>query len=91
MDIQVGKVTHYFSHLGVAVVELCDELKVGDTIQILGHLTDFEQPVGSMEVNHHKILSSGPGSEVAIKVLDYVSQGDLVFRCAVDVGEKQTT
>lgn len=82
MDVCVGKVTHYFNHLGVAVLELSGELKIGDRIQVLGHITDFDQPVTSIEIKHHQIQSSGPGTEVALKVLDYVRAGDLVFKCA---------
>jgi hypothetical protein len=37
MDIRVGKVTHYYDHISVAVLELTGELKVGDTIHILAH------------------------------------------------------
>jgi len=37
MDIRVGKVTHYYDRIGVAVLELYEELKVGDMI----HIPDF--------------------------------------------------
>jgi hypothetical protein len=89
MDIRIGKVTHYYTHLSVAVVELSEELNVGDSIYFLGHTTEFEQSVDSLEINHHKVLSAGPGShsatsakttEVAIKVIEPVRQGDVVFK-----------
>ena len=44
----IGKVTHYFSKIGVAVVELSGSLKVGDTIRIVGGDTDFSQTIESM-------------------------------------------
>jgi len=84
MDICVGKVTHYFNHLSVAVLELTEELKVGEAIHILGRVTDFDQHVGSLEVEHHKIQSAGPGAEVALKVIEPVRPGDIVFRCEGD-------
>ena len=65
MDIRVGKVTHYFNHLSVAVLELTEELKVGEAIHILGRVTDFDQHVGSLEIEHHKVQLAGPGSAVA--------------------------
>ena len=38
----IGKVTHYFSNIEVAVIELSDKLSVGDTIRIAGgEETDF--------------------------------------------------
>ncbi len=84
MDIQVGKVTHYYNRIGVAVLQLVGELKVGDMIRILGHITEIDQPVGSMEIEHHKIQSAGPGMEVALMVAEPVRKGDIVFKCVGD-------
>jgi putative protease len=80
MDIRIGKVTHYYNHISVAVLDLTGELKVGDTILILGRITDFEQQVSSMEIEHKEIQSAGSGTEVAIKVIELVREGDTVFK-----------
>lgn len=80
MDIRVGKVTHFFNHLSVAVLELSGELKVGDTVCIMGGFTDIEQRVGSMEINHQKVTAVGPGMEVALKVYEPVRKGDVVYK-----------
>ena len=80
MREKVGKVTHYFSRIGVAVLELSSDLKVGDSIHILGHTTDFEQVVRSMQIEHESIQSVGPGDDVALKVVRKVRRGDTVYR-----------
>ncbi len=80
MEILVGKITHYFSHLGVAVVELCGEIHTGDRIAILGHSTDIAQEVCSMEIEHRKVQSAAAGMTVALMVADIVREGDSVFR-----------
>jgi translation elongation factor EF-Tu-like GTPase len=80
MDILIGKVTHYYNRLGVAVVELAGELRVGDQIAILGHTTEFTQPVESLEIEHHKIDSAGAGQEVALKAWEIARAGDLVYK-----------
>jgi putative protease len=80
MEIQIGKVTHYFNRLGVAVLELNSELNCGDSIHILGRTTDFTQSVGSMEVEHQKIQSASIGLDVAIKVENEVRKGDTIFK-----------
>ena len=80
MNVLIGKVTHYYSRISVAVLELSDELKVGDTILFLGRTTDFTQPVNSMEIEHQKVQSVGPGSEVALKVVQRVRAGDEVLK-----------
>ena len=84
MDICVGKVTHYFDKICVAVLEMTGDLKVGDRICILGRITDFEQPVGSMEIDHQPVSSVGAGQEVALKVIEPVRPGDSIYRVTAD-------
>ena len=76
----VGRVTHYFSHLSVAAVTLSKTLRVGDRIHILGHTTDVEQTVESMEIEHEQVESAGPGDDVALAVTDHVREHDEIFR-----------
>ncbi len=80
MEEHIGQVTHYFGRLGVAVLAVTDELKLGDTIHIRGHTTDFTQQIESMEIEHRKVESVGAGAEVAIKVLERVRRGDAVYK-----------
>ena len=79
MEIKIGHITHFYNRISVAVLELTDKLEIGDEILILGHTTDFTQKVSSMEINHKKVFSVGPGDEVAIKVKKPVRQGDEIF------------
>lgn len=80
MDIPVGRVTHYYTRLGVAVLELTGELVIGDLLLFLGHTTDFIQRVTSMQINHRPVQSVGPGREVAVKVDEPVRKWDEVYR-----------
>ena len=80
MEKQIGRVTHYFTKINVAIVDMMDEMKIGDRIHILGHITDFTQDVISMEIAHKKIEKVDPGMEVAMKVEDYVRQGDEIYK-----------
>ena len=80
MELEIGKVIHYYSHLNVAVLALEEGLKLGDKIHIIGHATDFTQRVTSMEVDHHTVLWVKPGDNMAIKVIQPVHVHDLVFR-----------
>jgi translation elongation factor EF-1alpha len=80
METLVGTVTHYYNRISVVVVDLSAELKIGDTILVLGHTTDFTQEVTSLEIEHQKVRSAGPGGEVAIKVEAEVRRGDLVYK-----------
>lgn len=87
MEVEIGKVTHYYNHLSVAVLKLNDSLKLGDMIHILGHSTDFTQRVGSMEVDHHTVVWVKPGDDVAVKVVEPVREHDVVYRVVEEVGE----
>ena len=80
MGTQIGKVTHFFGKIQVAVLDLSAELKVGDHIHFHGSSTDFSQEVTSMQVEHENIESAGPGDEVAIKVKERVRVGDDIFK-----------
>ena len=80
MEKRIGKVTHYFDRIGVAVLELEDGLKIGDTIHITGRRTDFVQQVSSMEIEHRKMQAVGAGADVALKVDEEVHEGDKIYR-----------
>ncbi len=84
MDIRVGKVTHYYDRIGVAVLDLSAEITVGETIHIHGRTTDFTQRIGSLEIEHQKIQSAGPGAEVALKMLEPVREGDVIYQVVAD-------
>lgn len=76
----IGKVTHYFSKIGVAVIELSDTLKVGDTIRIVGGQTDFNQTIESMEIEHEKVQEAKAGDSVGLKVEQKVREGYKVYK-----------
>ena len=81
MEVQIGRVTHYFTHLGVAGVRVESQtLKVGDTIHITGHTTDLTQPVESMQLEHEPIEEAKPGQDIGIKVREHVREHDIVFK-----------
>ncbi len=76
----IGRISHYFDHLGVAVIELSDKLKEGDTIRIVGGETDFTQQVESMEMEHQKMKEGKKGDSVGLKVGQKVREGYKVYK-----------
>ena len=79
---RVGVVTHYFSHLTVAVLKLDPgvTLRVGDRIHIKGHTTDFGQRVDSLQVEHQPVMQVGPADDFGLKVTDHAREHDIVYR-----------
>lgn len=80
MEVLAGRVTHYYSKLGVAAVEVRDTLQVDDMIHIKGHTTDFEQKVENMQLEHQQINKASRGQVIGLKVKDHVREHDSVFR-----------
>ncbi len=77
----IGKITHYFGNIEVAVIELSDTLKTGDNIRIVGgEDTDFTQPVGSMEMEHEKVETAKKGQSIGLKVSEKVREGYKVYK-----------
>jgi len=76
----IGKVTHYFGKIGVAVVKLTAPLSLGDTVHFRGTSTDFTQTVDSMQIEHQPVQEAKAGEEVAIKVGARVREGDEVYK-----------
>ena len=76
----IGKISHYFGNISVAVVDLSDTLKVGDNIRITGGETDFTQAVTSMEVDHKKVDSAKKGDSVGFKVDQKVRDDYKVYK-----------
>ena len=76
----VGKVTHYFSKIGVAVVELSDDVKVGDRIKVEGVTTSFEQVIESMEIENEKVEFATVGQSIGLKMKDRVRLHDNVYK-----------
>ena len=80
-EMQVGKVTHYFAKIGVAVIEVTDgSIKVGDEIHIKGHTSDFRQKVHSMQIEHESVELAEPGQSIGVKVSEPVRANDMVYK-----------
>ena len=76
----VGKITHYYGKIGVAVVQVTDEIKVGDEISIEGPATNVRQKIDSMQVEHENIETAKAGDDIGMKVADKVRENDNVYK-----------
>ncbi|MBW2975756.1 translation elongation factor-like protein [Candidatus Woesearchaeota archaeon] len=82
MGKEIGKVTHYFTNIDVAVIELSGKLKVGDKIRIKGATSDFEQKVDSMQIEHKSIKEAKKGQGIGMKVKEHAREHDVVYKIA---------
>ncbi|MFQ5574097.1 MAG: translation elongation factor-like protein [Terriglobia bacterium] len=85
VETEVGKVTHYFSRLGVAVVQIDrDGIAVGETVRIKGETTDMTQEVKSMQMEHREVDEAKAGDAVGLKVDEHVREKDHVYKVESD-------
>lgn len=77
----IGKIIHYYDHIEVGIIELNKgALEIGDKIHVKGHVTDFEQEITSIQINHEQISKAKKGDVIGLKVKDKSREGDLVYR-----------
>jgi putative protease len=76
----IGKITHYFTKVGVGVIELVDTIKVGDNISIEGATTNVQQEITSMQIHGKDVQEAKKGDDIGMKVNDRVREGDQVFK-----------
>jgi len=77
---EVGRVSHFFGRINVAIIEVTDTISVGDQILIKGPTTDIEQTVKSMEIEHEKVKQAEAGQSIGMKVKDRVRETDVVYK-----------
>lgn len=78
---EIGRVTHYFSEIKVAVIKFKQPVKIGDSIRVTGgEETDFKQKIASMQVDHKKTNVAKKGQEVGLKVKEKAREGYKVFK-----------
>jgi translation elongation factor EF-1alpha len=76
---EIGRVTHFFDKIGVCVVELNDNLKIGDKISVVGATTNFEQEIESMQVDHKEVENAKKGDAIGLRVKEKVRPNDKVY------------
>jgi len=78
---RIGIVTHYYGNVSVAVVKLeSASLRVGDTIHVRGHTSDFAQRVESLQIGHAPVSEVGPNDDFGMKVIAHVREHDIVYK-----------
>ena len=75
----IGKVIHYYSKAGVAIVELQDELKIGDRIRVERGENTFDQEITSLQKDYKPIEKGEKGDSVGVKVDQKTKEGALVL------------
>ncbi len=78
--VEVGRILHFFSKIGVAIVELTTPLAVGEHILVKGPTTDFEQTVESMQIEHRSVQMAEAGQSIGLKLAQIARERDMVYK-----------
>jgi len=78
---KIGKVSHFYDKIGVAIVELDAPLALGDKIKFVRGGEDlFTEVVDSIQIEHEKVDSAKKGDVVGLKTNEAVKEGAEVFK-----------
>lgn len=75
----VGKVTHYFDKISVAIVKLEGTLKLGENIFIEGHGRSFTQKVISIQQEHEPLTVAKKGQIIGMKTVQPTKENDTLY------------
>ena len=78
MAKEIGKVTHWYNKVSVAVIKLAGALKAGDRIKVKRGEAEFEDIVSSMQLDHKPVTSGKKGEEVAVKLSQPAKDGAVI-------------
>jgi hypothetical protein len=78
--IEIGHISHFYSKINVAIIELTLPLSIGDNILVKGPLTDFYQKVDSIQIDHKEIHNADGGQSVGLKLTQFAREKDVVYK-----------
>ena len=78
--LEIGKIIHFFSKIGVGIVELTAPLSLGDLILVKGPSTDFEMAVESMQIEHKSVSRAEGGQSIGLKMVQQAKERDVIYK-----------
>ena len=79
---EIGRVSAFFAHPSAAIIDLTAPLRVGETIYVKGHTTDFQQAVESMQVDRQPVQEGTAGQSIAVQMKERCRKHDVVYKLA---------
>ncbi len=81
VEEKIGVVEHFFTNINVAAIKITNgELKIGDTIHVVGAHSDFTQKIESMQIHKTEVKMVKAGDDVGIKLIDKAREQDIVYK-----------
>jgi len=80
MEKEIGKITHWYDKISVAVIKLTNVLKKGDRIKIKKGAEEIEELVNSLQIDRTDVEKGKKGDEVAVKLSKKAKEGSIVYK-----------
>ena len=77
---QIGKVSHWYDKINVAVVKLTGALKKGDGVKFKHGEEEFEENIESLQIDHTEVKAGKKGDELAVKLSHKAKEGSIVYK-----------
>ena len=78
-SVLLGRVEDFYAHISVIALTLKKAVRVGDRLHILGHTTNIQQTLDSMQINHQAVTEANAEDGIGIKANGRCRRGDYVF------------
>jgi hypothetical protein len=85
----VGEIIDFLNKKNVIIVNVVNQVSIGDDLVIYNTQWKHFDKVLSMEKNHLKITNAASGDQVGIKIKNKLSRHGLLYRVQNDVGQAQ--
>lgn len=78
-EITLGRVTHYYDRLGVAIVDLAMPVRLGDVVHFKRGTHEHVQPITSLQIDHQAVTGAKKKDIVGLKVMQEVHPGAVMM------------
>jgi len=78
MNKEVGKITHWYDKISVAVIKLSSSLSKGDVVTITHGEDEFQETISSMQIDHKDVEKAKKGDEAAVQLSHKAKEGSTV-------------
>jgi putative protease len=77
---KIGVITHFYSKISVAIIDLEDTLNEGEMIEISGPTTKLQMAASSIQIEHENVKTAKKGQSIGLQVPEKVKENDVVYK-----------
>lgn len=75
----IGKITHYYDRIGVAIVDLAMPIRLGDIVRVKHGEQDYLMTVSSMHIDHRPVSVANKKDVIGMKTAQKIPEGAVIL------------